>query len=177
MVRKLKNFTMRRKGFALLNEDTSLPIHTRGEDVLTKQISKIPSKINLPKLPLKPAKKEQKEELASYGYNISDGMPLMIRSFDMTDEKYFDFLDEIETIKKFLKIAIHIDLKYKEDEDESEIWELLELKSDEDYFGLVEILREMEFKAEDLLEISATIDIIKSSNWMTYKDFKDALNG
>lgn len=174
-IKNLKDLTLRRKGFVLINGEFTLPIHTKGDITLQDAMTEYEKSesYKLPKLKAKTATSEQVEELRKNGYPIGIGGVIVVREFDKTDKAWLDFIKERNVIENFMDIAIHIDVNYEFED--KKMWEVLDLKSDNDYLGLIEILREKEFSNEDLIYIKQAISIIRSSNFKTYEDYERAM--
>ena len=168
-LKAFKNKTLRRKGYILVG-DILLPVHTRGMMEIRKNMKNI---MDNEKFPMKQvvATEEEKNALKGFGYNIGK-FPLSIKRIDESSPEYKAFQTKMDKINLFIKIAINIDLEYPIDGGEL-LWEHLELKDVEDYYGMANWLSQLGMVEAEQQALIKTIDAIKNSNMKEYDDWSE----
>jgi hypothetical protein len=176
MVRKLKpmkNISLRRKGYILVTDDLTFPIHTVGDVTLQKaKVDFVKSK-KLPKLKPLLATKAQLEEMLTLGYDLKDNR-VTVKEWDKDSNEFMDFMVESEMIEKYMELAVNIDLLYPMEENLL-LWEALELKDSKDYVGVCKFIAGLDLDARYATALLGTIIGIRNSNCRTYEEYEQQL--
>lgn len=196
IIDKLKDLTFRRKGYVIINRGDdktpifTLPIHTKGENSFIEALSdwdKSECKL-LPKLKSRLASDGEIEEMDKLGIRHSEHQ-IVVKEFDKTDEKFYDYLKRADEISKYMPIALSIDYDYEDVDNEGnklKFWEFFffvddygkkyTLESNVDYEGMCDAIIAMDLPEGYLKLINMQINNIKTSNWTTYEEYrKDVL--
>jgi len=177
MVRKLKpmkNISLRRKGYVMMTDDLTLPIHTTGDVTLQNIRQDFIKSRKLPKLKSGVANKAQLEELVSYGYELKNSR-VTVKEWDKDSDEFIKFLVDSEMIEKYLEIAVNIDLEYPMTDDGLLLWETLGLEGNRDYVGLCGFLEGLDMDTRYASALLGTIAGIRNSNCRTYEDYEKQL--
>jgi len=169
-LKSMSNVTFRRQGYVLLG-DLELPIYTIGLIDYKRELRSIKNNSKLP-MTEKLANADEKKALSKFSYDMNQ-LQLRIKEIDKTSDKYAEFENFLDKKEEFIEIALNVDMNYKAGE--LEFWQILELKDDKDYVGLINWLAELGMIREQISIVIQTINMIKLSNFKTYEEYESAI--
>jgi len=178
MVRKLNNpkkTSLRRKGFFYLRDDIIFPIYTQGAYTLQKYAVAYERDLKKPKPKRILASEEDKKNLIQDGFKDEIKGRLLIPFLDIYGKEYLDMLIDRDNMEVFLRIAINIDLSFMY-EDEQKLFEIYELKDENDYIGMAKELMKMDLSNEDSRNFAEGIELVRTSDCRTYEDFEKLID-
>lgn len=165
---KLKDKSLCSYGYAVIPDQLILPIKTKGIKKVSKVLNKMEKHFKIPLSNQRPANEEEVEQLKNAGYDVSK-MPVMIKDFDKTSEKYKNMVAEENLLYKFLDIGIHVDLEYETDG--VPVYKELELKGKDDYLGMANWLSELDMFESDYELLKMQIRNIKDKGAKSYEQY------
>ena len=169
----MKKISLRRKGYVIVTDELTLPIHTVGDVTLRDAKMNFTKSRKLPKLKSKLATKEQLDEMALLGYELKHNR-VTVTEWDKDSDAFLDFLSEADTVEKYMPIAVNIDFLYPIVRGKK-LWQVLELESETDYLGMCKFIESLDLDSRYASAILNTISGIRNSNCKTYAEFEKQL--